>query len=273
MAFTSGELSVVNQALGRIGSTRISDAENGSDKCNNWAQANLHYSQTRDALLRSYVWNFCSGREVLDKVQTIVLDTEPLPDAWAVGDEITGLASGYTAAIVSVISDSQYEIKWVTGTFVDSESITNGTVEIVFYNGVPLSWENSIVLYETAIGDSYAGDLTVTNSAETIGEWSFQYELPEDILRVKSVYEDDGGDIPSDRYTVEGGRILSSYDSIGLRYVKKVTDTAIFDPLFTDVLILQLALKLLGPLAGNQTTQLRQDLQIELRMPWLEPGR
>lgn len=266
MAFTSDELNVVNQALNRIGASSIAASDNGNTKSDLYVKANLHYSQTRDALLRSFVWNFASDRVKLDKIQTIVMDTEPTPDAWSVGDELTGLSTGFTATVVSVTSDSEYELKYVSGTLEDYESITNGTVEIVYYNGVKLTWEDSTVYYETAIGDSYSGDLMLTNTTDPIGDWSFEYELPADSLRVKSIFQDDGGDVPVDRYTVERGRLLTNYDEVGLRYIKKVTDPTVFDPLFTEILILQLALKLLGPLAGNATSQARIDLQNELKI-------
>lgn len=105
--------------------------------------------------------------------------------------------------------------------------------------------------------------------------WSHQFLLPQDFLRMKSV--NSGGnsswsvmDYPDaswpNWFTIEGNRLLTCESEIGIYYVKRITDVDLFDPLFVEVLILQLALKLLHPLAGTEATQLKQGLLQELGM-------
>jgi len=55
---TISETSLCNQALGRIGATRIEDVE--ADNSLGAIQCRLHYETTRDALLRSHLWRFAS---------------------------------------------------------------------------------------------------------------------------------------------------------------------------------------------------------------------
>lgn len=58
----SSVLEIANMALGRIGAEQITSLSDGSVQA---AQINLHYEQTRDALLRSHFWRFASARVAL----------------------------------------------------------------------------------------------------------------------------------------------------------------------------------------------------------------
>lgn len=266
MSFTTAELNVVNQALGRIGATNISSAENGSTTCNNYVQANIHYSQTRDSLLRSFEWPFCAARAELRMIKTLTLDSEPLPSAWAAGDVITGISSYETATILTVTSNTEYEIIYLSGDFTDGETLTDADVEQVYWEGRPLEYEEETLLW---FDDSASNQVVCGTGYPVVDEivpdfgWDYQYELPADFVRLKAVYEDDGEDTPSRRYVIEGTRFLTNYDSARILYIKKITDLSDFDYLFIEVLILALALKLLSPLAGTQTAAFRETLQKE----------
>lgn len=97
-------------------------------------------------------------------------------------------------------------------------------------------------------------------------EWSHQYILPDDFLRLVSDYEDDATDLADERHTIEGERLLSNSSASKIRYIRRITDVTKFDALFVEALVLQLALKLLHPLAGtsNTTLNLKQGLMQEL---------
>ena len=96
-------------------------------------------------------------------------------------------------------------------------------------------------------------------------EWDNQFILPTDFLRLKSLFSDNGTTTENTRfsYAIEGDRLLTDEGSVDLRYIKKITDTSKFDPLFVEVLILQLALKFVGPLGGGDP-KLQQIVQTEL---------
>jgi hypothetical protein len=70
---------------------------------------------------------------------------------------------------------------------------------------------------------------------------------------LKSVFDDDNTPPRNTRrsYAIEGQRILTNENTVEIRYIKRVIDVTEFDPLFVELLVLRLALKLVGPLAGG----------------------
>lgn len=77
----------------------------------------------------------------------------------------------------------------------------------------------------------------------TAPSFGFQssFPLPSDFIRVKSIYNQ------SSDYSIEGRNLLTDQtSSLSLVYVSKETDVTLFDPLFTDALVLLLILKI-GP--------------------------
>ncbi len=267
MAFTlQAEIDLVNQALDRISAGNISLTSQSDVK---GVAANLHYTRIRDSLLRSYEWNFARKRATLSIINKITLETKPEPSAWVVGDVITGVESGTTGTIVTVLSEIEYEVAYMTGDFTDGEVIASATVYGLTYNGAPLYYEDEdelLVWYDSS-GESQvacnAGYPIVEASAPDF-EWAYQYLLPSDYLRLIKVYEDDGTDDPEMRYHPEGNRILTNYTELNIRYVSKVTDTTLFDPLFYELFVLKLALALVNPLAGTKAADLKEEIRRDL---------
>jgi len=96
-------------------------------------------------------------------------------------------------------------------------------------------------------------------------EWSYQYILPNDFLAMRSIYEGSRSEENFRSYALEGKMLLANENEMSIRYTKKVTDVTEFDPLFVEVLVLQLALKFIGPLAGG-APKLQYTLQRELEI-------
>lgn len=98
-------------------------------------------------------------------------------------------------------------------------------------------------------------------------EWAFQYALPTDYMAMVSIYEGRFSDENVRNYALEGDRLLtdeSTDDStLEIRYVKKVTDVTKFDPLFVQLLVLQLDLKLVMPL--TQSAKLKQSIKDDIK--------
>jgi len=86
-------------------------------------------------------------------------------------------------------------------------------------------------------------------------EWSHQYILPADCLRVLSIYDSD------QPYSLEGRRLLSNDSTMRMVYVRRIDDPAQFDPLFVEAFVVELAAVLAMPLAQDKA--LRQSLQEE----------
>jgi len=266
MSLTEAEVAIVNQACDRVAIAQIAYATQTTLQA---LTAIRHYEQTRNSLLESFEWPFACDREELGKISTIVLDAEPGPDNWAVGDVITGVSSGTTAEILTVTSGTEYEIIHISGDFTDGERITNATVYDVTWEGIPVEYEDETVCW---YDDSDADQITCGTDYPVVAEitpdfeWTHQYHLPNDFLRLKSIYEDDGTDEVDNRWIREGKRILTNYDTCNIRYIKEVTDPDDFDPLFVEVLILRTALKLCAPLAGTKTNPLRADIKEDLQV-------
>ncbi len=96
-------------------------------------------------------------------------------------------------------------------------------------------------------------------------EWDHQYILPTDFLRFVSLYD------TSASFEIEGQRLLTNDDSVDLLYIKEITDPTKFDSLFVEVLVLQLALKLVMPISQDKV--LRRELFEELAQKLSEARR
>lgn len=290
MAFTVNELNLVNQALTRIGSSGVKDSENGSTTCNNYLKSYLVYSQTRDSLLRSFEWNFAITQVVLGRVSVITLSTEPTPDIWSVGDIITGLNSGDTAEVLSVIDGVDYEIVYLSDEFLDigrkhhhkhrfphkvycegkpfsdGDKITNAIVEKVYWEGQPIDrilWYDQTTFNEVQCTIGYP----IVKTSHPTFHYKYQFLLPSDFLRLTHLWKSYFGallttDIP---WSIQGNRFLSYREVAKIEYVKRVTDPADFDSMFTEVLILRLAMTLLPSLAGQQTSTFKESLRADLK--------
>ena len=160
---------ICNQALGRIGASRINNLDDDTDTKPEAIQCRLHYEPIRDALLRSYWWGFASGRKTL-----VAEDTDP--------------------------------------------------------------------------------DF----------EWGKQFILPNDFLAMKSLYEGRFSDANVRNYAIEGDRLLTNETTMEIRYIKKIIDVTKFDPLFVQLLVLQLDLKLVMPL--TQSVELKQSIKEDIRL-------
>lgn len=95
-------------------------------------------------------------------------------------------------------------------------------------------------------------------------QWDNQFILPTGFMRLKAVFADNNtrSRTSTHSFAIEGQRLLTDDDAVSIRYIKKVDDPAEFDPLFVEVLVLALAIKLIMPLA--QDKGLRRELQEEL---------
>lgn len=265
MAFTiASEITFINQVLDRIRASQITLADQTSVAA---LAAYRHWSTTLNSLIRSFEWPFLATRVELSQIKTMTLDSGPT-SAWAVDDTITGISSGTTATILAVTSDSEYDLSYISDDFTDGETITNATVSKVYYNGVLVTYEGNTVYTFSTSGTSQVNCGTGYPSVSAKipdFEWDYQYELPSDFIRLIAIYEDDGADLASERWIREGNRILTNYDSCSIRYIKSITDPADFDPLFSEVLILRMAWKLIPALAGSLAKVDRDDIQKELQ--------
>ena len=70
---------------------------------------------------------------------------------------------------------------------------------------------------------------------------------------MRSIYDDnESNGVYRYQYDVEAEQILSDEDTCYILYTKRVTDVEKFDPLFVEVFVLSLALKLVMPLSQDR---------------------
>jgi hypothetical protein len=260
MALTQLEIDLCNQGFYLMGGKKVVLATQAATP--EGIAANDFYVQTRDALQRFFEWPFCRTRDTLSPIYTIEFDTSPGPAAFVVGDVITGVNSEATATIITVVSDVEYEIAYLDGTFEDGETITNATVEDVVWQGIPVVMDDEqVVWYDTADSDQLVcstGYPSLTLYAPEFG-FDYQFLLPADFIRFRKNYS-------GSRRTIEGNRLLSNDDSGQVLYVKKITDTTLFDPLFVEILTLRLALKFVNVIAGTKSSEMLQNLKQDLQV-------
>ena len=157
----------------------------------------------------------------------------------------------------------------MAGDFTDGETITNGDIEIVYWEGQPLTYEGEEVYWwddsdakQVVCGAGYP----IVAAKTPAYKWTYQYQLPDGFMRLCEVYEDDGTDAVDERWEIEGRKILTNYDTCNIKYIRTVAFPTDFDPLFAEVLILRLALKLLNPTAGIKTNDIKADIKDDLRI-------
>ena len=105
-------------------------------------------------------------------------------------------------------------------------------------------------------------ELVVTDTPDF--EWDYAFDLPDDFLAMKSIYENRFSNENIRSYALEGKKLLTNESEMFIRYIKKVADVAEFDSLFVEVFVLQLALKLTS-LAGA-TPKIRESLKDDLKL-------
>jgi hypothetical protein len=101
-------------------------------------------------------------------------------------------------------------------------------------------------------------------------EWSYAYSLPDDFLSFRSIYEDNNTPLHNtvDSFKFEGNVLMSDESSMEIRYTKQVTAVSDFDPLFIEVFVLRLAMKLVSPIAGagSAAVRLYESLKDDLKL-------
>lgn len=94
--------------------------------------------------------------------------------------------------------------------------------------------------------------------------YAHYFKLPEDFLALRYVFDDnEPDDIYKYKYAIEGTQILINEGTCDVAYIRKIGEGEEFDPLFTEVFVLSLALKLVMPL--SQDRALYKEIKEELK--------
>jgi hypothetical protein len=96
--------------------------------------------------------------------------------------------------------------------------------------------------------------------------FDYQHKLPKDYARLKLNDSVEDSQLVDERFEIEGDYLLSDDSEVNIVYIRNVTDPDEFDPLFTRILILRLALKLRPTIAGTKTNRLYENVKDDLEL-------
>jgi hypothetical protein len=283
-----------NLALGGIGANRLLDF--AGDSTIQAVQCRLHYSNIRDAVIRSYDWNF--AKVTLKLASTWATATTYTTDQYVWvgyrGQTIATATVGIAGAgIFTITSTTDISIDYPVGKtfYVQGSTANDGTytVKTATYVGTTLT----IVPAEAVVSGVDDGKLIIVSATQylykcavahtsstyfytdlgaltpkwtlyatrpTGSGYSYQYVLPTDYLRL--VYNRPH----HSRWEVERGMVLTCATEVTIRYIKQITDvTQMTDPLFLELFLVRFKLRLMAALALQLSGAAREQLQVELR--------
>lgn len=218
MSLTENEVDLVNQALSKFGSFTIDYSDttgtgNSGMLGNVAVKSEIHYEQTRNSLLRQAYWNFAAERL-------------SLVSSWETATAYTTDQYVWVSSVLYKCNTAHTSTTWTSNYVYDGDDLV--------YDGTDLVVDDTVTFYWTMIFDRCPF------------EYDYRYSVPSDFLRMKPNYfKDEWIDA-----RVEGAYILTDESELDIKYIKRVTDPDDFDPLYTEVLICDLALKLSTSLAG-----------------------
>lgn len=89
------------------------------------------------------------------------------------------------------------------------------------------------------------------------------FQLPNDYLRALHPLSIEVGTITNIRWQIEGDKIVTDETEFLLRYVAQITDTALFDAMFTECLSLKIAAELAYPLVQSAALGERMEIKYQ----------
>ena len=222
------ETEIANLALSLIAAKEMtamdSDATQQARVCRKWFDA------ARDEALASHPWNFATKRARLT-LTWVALSGVALADNGAGLVRVTATAHGLTTGNRIHLQD------------VEGCPAANGTWYITRIDADTFDLDDSV------FSGSHTSGTGEWILAPLFG-WDYQHAKPGDCLRVNKVNGLEGNEEDSQRYAVEGSKILCDADEILLSYVFQETDTANWPQEFINAFALVLASYIAQELTG-----------------------
>jgi len=103
------------------------------------------------------------------------------------------------------------------------------------------------------------------NAVAPVFEYTYQYLLPADCLRVVSMYNE------SAAFKVEGSNLLTNATAVNLKYISRITNELLFTPLFIESLATRLAAEMEEEITGS--TDKSNKLNGEFKVKFKEAKR
>lgn len=214
----SSEVDIVNNALSKIGQPPITALTDDVERAR---LANRIFTVIRDSVLRDYDWNFALKRVALSRATKAV-------------SSITRSSSTATVTITAHGYSNDNFIKMAGAT----QTEYNGTFQI---SNVATN------TFDYTVTGTPATPATGTITAELAPafEFSYQYALPADCLRVTKINDS------AAKWKIESSFLLADNTSIKLLYVFRQTDATKFDSSFVEAMAARMAAEMVLPLTGK----------------------
>jgi len=242
------QLEICNQALLKVGADVIdtltppASTEDGTKR--SIELCNIFFDQSYEEVLRMYPWNSAKKRTVLtlseltEVPDTIVVSgagTSDINQTYVRGSDDNGKPNWQG------VTDDAVFLGWndLTLTWEFYQSFIGSWYTIQSDTPLPpkSGWEISVPL-----GDSGTLPVPTLDYFSGFGYGSYS-ELPSDLIRLVDVFRDESMRDERTSWVVEGGYILSDYDTLYMKYIAK-PETTELDPLCTNAVICNLAMKL-----------------------------
>ena len=243
------QLEICNQALLKVGADVIdtltppASTEDGTKR--SIELCNIFFDQAYEEVLRMYPWNSAKKRTVLT-----LSELSQTPDTITVdGADTSDINQTYTR-----VSDYNGRARW--------QGVTDDGVYLV-WNDLTETWEFD----QSFIGSWYTVQSNATlppkfgwevnddlGDSGTLPAPSLNYyagfgydrysQLPSDLIRLVDIFRSEDQRDERTSWVVEGGYILSDYETLYMKYIAKPSSTTELEPLCTNALICNLAMKL-----------------------------
>lgn len=223
MALDADEIALCNRALNKLGAATFASGD-GSDE---ETQAEAHYDDVRDALLRRYPWRFAC------RWATLVQDEE----------DDSGTSTGSNTS--TTLNDT--DKTWVVNDYANKYAYISGGTGA---GQVRLISSNTATELTVSTAWNTTPDDTSTYEVWTNVPpypWDYQYDLPSAFLRM---VETDPADA---LFEVMGSLLRTNESSIVIQYVRQETTPGNFDALFTEAFVAALAAELCMPLLHDKS--------------------
>ena len=222
-------VSICNLALARLGDATIESLDDATAQAE---YCNLFYAQTRDEVLRSHPWNFAIARKAL------ALEWKAL----------SGVALANNGSGLIRVTYNAHGLETGDRVFLQG---------VLGVDGANASWtvtrinDNAFDLQGSTFSGSHTSGTGSWLKVPAFG-WNYRYTLPADHLRILQLNGFLDTQIPA-HWETEGGELLTNEGEAKIRYVQRVENPELFDPLFIDALTAKLAAKLAKPLTGSSS--------------------
>lgn len=178
-----------------------------------------------------------------------------------------GSSPSVDAGVLTEVDDGW----WRVSVTVDNNESGNTTLTATIYpagttgsaTGTVYAWGAQVTQSDAAVGYVDTTSASKRSFTPKYG-WEYGFDLPADWLRT---YDKDRGNL---EYKIEGKKVLARTKPIELRYVRQMDETGdedIMDPLFREVLGLEIAMRLRGQF--NPDRAVYQEIDEMRRRAWM----